>query len=101
MSDINTTILALFEDKGFFGVEMYNDKYPASQDNGGTQSHAKNDGASALDYGNSSNFAKEENINYLPNTNGRPNLKLGNGPDYADYEDYIKPGAARPIVRFH
>ena len=37
MSDINSIVYAMFEEKGFDGVEMYNTTYPASQDDGNTQ----------------------------------------------------------------
>lgn len=99
MSDINSIITAMFEDKGFDGVEMFNDRYPSMQDNGNIQTHAKPDGAANISFGGS-DFAKHEGINYHPDTHGRPNLFLGNSKDYADYEGYVRGGEGKPAIRF-
>ena len=99
MSDINSVIFAMFEDKGFEGVEMFNTKYPAEQDNGNVQNHAKPEGAANVSFGGS-DFAKHESINDHPHTNGRPNLFMGNSKDYASYEGFVKGGEGKPTLRF-
>lgn len=101
MADINDMVLRFFsEETGFHGVEMYNDKYPMTQDNGNTQSHAKPDGSQNLSYGDGHDYAKHESINYMPNTRGRANLFLGARQDYADYEPFVKGGEGKPAIRY-
>lgn len=100
MFDFDDLVDSMMEEKGFNGVEMYNDKYPSYQDNGGEQTGSKHEGAINLSYGNSSEYAKHEDINYTPDTHGRPNIEYGGSYDFADYEDYPHGGAGHGVVYY-
>ena len=101
MSDINSIVHAMFEEKGFDGVEMYNTTYPASQDDGNTQTGSNKAGAPVLATGAENNFCKEEQLNCHPNSNGKPNLSLGDGKNYATFMNYSTGGAGKPNIIFN
>lgn len=65
--DINSVVLTSFnEEKGYAGVEMFNDKYPTSQINNGKQEQIKvrKEGDPAIATGtDQSSFAKNDSPN--------------------------------------
>lgn len=101
MSNINSIVAALFEEKGFAGVEMFNVTYPSIEDNGGVQKGSNPAGTPALSIGGDCNFSKTENIDYHPSSKGKPNLSVGGSSDYAKFLGYPNGGAGKPAVMFN
>ena len=84
MSDINLLVAkVLTEETGYAGVEMFNDKYPAMQNDGGNQDSIKvrsaGDPVVAQSNTDQSSFAKDDK--YPGNRAGDPNIEYVKGKD--------------------
>lgn len=101
MSDINSLVgRVINEELGYAGVEMHNDKYPAMQDDGGTQSSPRKMGDPVLAQGTDSDFAKHEG--YQGGKMGDPNLAFIKGKDpQFDHNDSLNTGMmGKPVLNF-
>ena len=84
MSDINSMVFSVFtEEKGYAGVEMFNDKFPAMQNDGGNQDSIKvrSEGDPIVSQSNTdqSTFAKSDT--YPGKRIGDPNIEYVKGKD--------------------
>ena len=84
MSDINLMVAKIMtEEVGYAGVEMFNDKYPASQNDGGNQDSIKvrSAGDPVVSQSNTdqSSFAKDDS--YPDKRMGDPNIEYVKGKD--------------------
>lgn len=100
MSNINALVLQYFnEEAGYAGVEMYNDRYPQHQDDGGTQTSPRKMGDPVLGQGtDQSSFHKDEG--YQGSKMGDPNLSFvgGKNPRF-DKESNLRTGMmGKPVL---
>lgn len=104
MSDINKIVgHVLEEEAGYAGVEMYNDKYPAMQDDGGNQDSIKvrKEGDPVLATGtDQSSFAKNEAP--AGSKMGDPNVSYvsGKNPDYAHMDRLLQNFNGQTVLKF-
>ncbi len=92
--DINQLVMdALTEQQGFHGAEMYNDKYPSYQDDGGREINTRS--GSVLNYGTSKNFDVSSNLN----SNSGSVLRFGNQSSFAR-DDSLNSPNGKSVLRF-
>ena len=102
MSNLNELVgCVLSEELGYAGVEMHNDKYPASQDDGGTQTSPRKMGDPVLGQGtDQSSFHKDDS--QAGSKMGDPNLSFVKGKDPRfDHNSSLKTGMmGKPVINF-
>ena len=81
MSDINSLVTNVINEAlGYAGVEMHNEKYPAMQDDGGSETSPRKAGDPVLAQGGDNDFAKHESHSGVSKA-GDPNISYINGKD--------------------
>lgn len=103
MGNINSMVLkAISEEVGAHGVEMHNDQYPASQDDGGNQDGIKvrKEGDPNLATGtDQSSFAKDDSA--APwSRGGKPNLTLGAKYQFSKDSNLVRGLGGEKVLKF-
>ena len=99
--NINDVILLTFEEKGYAGVEMFNQRYPSSQINNGAQGQIKvrKEGDPAIATGtDQSSFAKNDSPKQT--MEGKPVIGMmgGKDPVYSHAQNLVKSMEGKPVI---